>query len=274
MAIYTTLSGRTLEYEPTPELAAFIERLAAMTADPDATEDDMVLLAYGPGNPMLNQSILPGRAMVTGETLANPAYHVAADLLFRKHVAEKQVDIAELAGQHTLSVAETAERLGVNVSAVRQAIDAWRLAAWKKNGKYFVDPRSLATFRLIARGPKPTGRPAERASTDPLVVRVGSASGVTMHVKHPSAELGPAPASLPPAPAKAKTADGTISPWRRVAVYSAVNDKPGRLMVLEPAEDENELALGPLFVRGKFAIAEKVNNARQAREVWEAFKPA
>ena len=46
-------------------------------------------------------------------------------------------------------------QLGVSVSAVRQAIDAGRLGAWLKAGRVFVDPRSLATFKLSPRGPKP-----------------------------------------------------------------------------------------------------------------------
>jgi hypothetical protein len=41
--------------------------------------------------------------------------------------------------------------------------------------------------------------------------------------------------------------------------------------VLEPADEENEVRHGDFYVKGKFRVAKKLNNARIASEAWKAW---
>jgi excisionase family DNA binding protein len=152
---YTTLSGHQIEYDAAPKLARFIGELEAMCRSAGETEDAMIARVYSVDNPIMDTQAIPGRGAVTAKVLANPAYRVMTDLIFRKRVAEQGVDVEKLAGRYTLSVPQVAERLGVHVSAVRQAIEAGRIGAWVKYGRTYVDPAALASFRLSPRGPKP-----------------------------------------------------------------------------------------------------------------------
>src|SRR5689334_4911921 len=123
MKTYQTISGHEISYEPTPEVAALLARLQAMLEDPAATQDQMIALAYGQDNPILDPNVIPGRGAVTPRVLEDPAYRVMTDILFRKRLDPEGDQVARIAKQHTLTPAQVAERLGVHVSAVRQAIE-------------------------------------------------------------------------------------------------------------------------------------------------------
>lgn len=265
MPTHTTVSGHAIEFEtPPPPVAALLARLGNMLADPAATEAQMLVLVYSPDNPIMDRSVMPGRGAVTPAVLADPVYQVMSDLLFRKRVVEHNVDLEALAAAHSLTVPEAAERLGINDSAVRKAIAARRLGTWLKDGRHYIDPRALASFHLQPRGPQPA---EAHASTAPLEVRYGAEAGHTLKVKHPGELVGAQKRTGP----DGVVYTGTVAPWKRVAVLTAKGGK-GRMFVLEPADEECDVMIGELYVRGRFAIVEKINNAKAASEAWEAFE--
>lgn len=263
---YTTLSGHTIEYDAPADVVSFVARLQKLAAG-DATEDQLIALVYCLDNPLMDKAAIPGRGAVTQRVLDDPAYRVMTDILFRKHVAENGIDVGQLAVAYTLTASEAAERLGVSRSAVHQAIDAGRLAAWVKDGRPYINPASLATFKLSPRGPKSK---VPRASTEPLNVHAGSFDGKSLHVKHAGhGELSPA--RTPRSGEIGQTA--LVAPWRRVGVITSAGTR-ARFTVLEPADEENAITYGAFSVRGKFRIVETVNNAKEAGEAFKVFEPA
>jgi hypothetical protein len=59
--------------------------------------------------------------------------------------------------------------------------------------------------------------------------------------------------------------EGTLTNWRRIGVLAGSKDQ-ARFFILEPGEIDDDF-----FVRGKFRIVEKINNAQQARQAYSAF---
>lgn len=261
MPSYTTISGHSLDYpEPEPELAKLLTRLRKMVDDPKATENNMIELAYSRENPILGAGLHPSRGMVTRETLANPVYHVITDLLDRKRAALEGWNLDELASEYTLTPAEAAAKLGVHYSAVQQAIKAWRLPSWVKDGRYYLTERSLETFEVGKRGPRAAD------AGEPLDVCVGHTDGQSFRMKHPG-DLENI------ARIEGHVVAGRVARWKRVGVISGTEGKH-RFFVLEPGTEGNELKFGPFYVKGTFRIAEKVNAAEKAREAWKAFTAA
>ena len=258
MPIHETLSGHRIEYDdPDPELAAFLASVRAAADDHEATENELITLIYSADNPLLSPGLVPGQGVVTKETLAHPVYRVLQDLLLRKHVIEHGVDVEAMAARHTIGASEAAERLGVHVSAVRQAIEAQRLASWVKGGRHFIAPAALAAFELAKRGPKPRGRA--------LRFRAGNAPGQSFRVKAPSSEV---------LEKKGKTVTAEVGEWQRIAVLSG-SEGSYRFFEIEPVASGSErIAAGPFFVEGPFRIVRKVNNSREANREWKAFEPA
>jgi len=175
MQTYQTISGQTVDLAHAPaEEIAFLDKLKSMGANRGTSHDEMIVEAYGPGNPILDPNAIPGHGAVTAEVIGKPAYRAMTDILFRKEMVQDGVTVESLAECCTLTPAEVASRLGVTVSAVRQAIDAGRLGAWLKGGRVFIDPRSLTTFRLSPRGPKPREkRPKQKTVLKPKTRLVG-----------------------------------------------------------------------------------------------------
>jgi len=160
--LHETLSGHRIEFnEPEGELARFFELVRRSANDPSFTENDLIALIYSADNPLLSPGVVPGRGMVTKETLQHPVYRVLQDLLVRKHVQERGSDVAAMAARHTLTMAQAADQLGVHVSAIQQAIKAQRLASWVKNGRHYLSPSAVAAFKLSRRGPPPKGSRAK-----------------------------------------------------------------------------------------------------------------
>lgn len=257
--VYETVSGQRIEYpEPSAELAQFLRRVQAIAEDPSASEGELVLLIYGAENPIMEKTLFPGRGAVTREVLEDPVYRVMSDLLYRKRIAARGVTTEQIAKAYTLTVTEAAEQLGIHETAVRKAITGRRLPAWVKEGRYYLDP---GTFYLLGetgqRGPLP-------ADTQPLQVRVGHSDGVKLAVK--------APGDAAPKP-HAGHHDGKIERWRRVAVVTGRGGQ-FRLFVLEPAAEDAEIVFHDFFVKGRFKIVSKENNAARAREAWAAFRAA
>lgn len=82
--IHELISGGIIEYESTAELEAFLPRVLRLLKDPDKTEDDMVEIVYGPTNPILDKTLIPGRGAVTKAIHGSPVYRMFTDLLERK----------------------------------------------------------------------------------------------------------------------------------------------------------------------------------------------
>jgi hypothetical protein len=66
---------------------------------------------------------------------------------------------------------------------------------------------------------------------------------------------------------------GTISNWRRMALLTGRKEK-ARYFEIEPADDEHEIAFAGYYLRGRFRVVRKDNNARRAREAYRQFVPA
>jgi excisionase family DNA binding protein len=259
---HTTMSGHHLEVaDDRRDVIAFLARLEKMLGDRKATENDMIALAYGRENPILDHTIFPERGAVTREILADHAYQVVADLVARKRLAQDGVDPEQLAAEYTITVPEAAERLGVHENAVRQAIAARRLASWVKAGRHYMHPRSLASFELAARGPKPT-EDRIRAGA-PLEVRLGNKPGSSFRVKHDGIAGEEKRVGQ-------HEIEFTLGAWRKIGVMLGRGETQ-RLFVLEPADEENEVRHGDFYVKGKFRVAKKLNNARIASEAWKAW---
>ncbi len=149
--VHETISGQRVEYpEPEPDVAAYLERVRATVADAGAGVEEVRMLVYGEQNPILDTETF-GRPMVTHRVLEEPLWYVLADLLLRKELAVRGQDPAHLAAQHTLTVAEAAQRLGLTEEDIRDAIAKRRLPAWMKDTEPTVNPRSLALFEANER---------------------------------------------------------------------------------------------------------------------------
>jgi excisionase family DNA binding protein len=263
MRIHTTLAGHRIEYpEPDPKLERFLKRVRTLAEDPNATEDELIALVYGADNPILDHAgLFPGRGAVTREVLDNPVYHVLTDFIARKRVASEGLDVKRLAAKYTVSVPEAAEQLGVHTSAIYKAIQARRLPSWVKDGQHFLDPASLASFQVGTRGPV-------ARDVEPLEYCAGYEAGSMLQIRYPRT----AAAAEAEEPEDRAPTTGTIKRWRRVGVLTGAKGKL-RFFILEPGPEPNEIAFHTFYVRGKFGIAEKINNAKLAREAWDAFKP-
>ena len=264
METYTTLLGEKILYAPpAPEVAAFLARVIDAANDPNVSESALIDLIYGPHNPILKQGVFPGHGMVTRETFANPIYHVMQDLLGRKRVQMGTLNIDAALDEHTVTVSEAAEMLGVHVSAVRQAIHAHRLAAVKRGGVWLISPRAIDSFHLSRRGPAPKRQDAQQSPAPVLLVRVGNAPGASFRL---SVRGG----VLRETGRQKHTVEGEIDQFESVAIRSG-GDGKHRFFELRPAQDKQELMFQGFFVRGRFQIAHKENNPERALAAWREW---
>lgn len=256
---HVTLAGEELVFPtPTGKVAVFLERLRHSVEDPNVSEADTVALIYGAENPILDQNMFPGRGAVTPEIFASPLYSLLTDLLDRKRVQVGSLVVAKAQARYTMSVSEAARELGVTTGAVRQAITAKRIGAWKdEDDRWRLDPEAVRTYRdhVGRRGP---------AAAPALEARVGNVAGASMKLKAiGSVEVGRA---------GARVVDVEVPTFRRAAVsYSGKSSC--RTLIIEPAARPHELAFGPFHVRGRFKVVEEEDRARQASELFKAFEP-
>jgi hypothetical protein len=258
MNTYETISGETIEYtSASAVIASFIERVRAAAHDPGMTVIQLEALVYGLENPLLSTTVIPGRAVVTASTYADPAFHVMLDLIGRKRVATGHLDLNAARARHTLTVRHTARQLGVSESAVRQAIQVGRLSAWKDAGTYYLDPVVVGAFRVSRRGPKQT-------SGEPLSVRCGSSGSVRFSVNMPH--------ELTAATRGKGVTTGHALDWRRIAIIAS-SGSSARMFIIEPADRDDAIEFNEFYVRGRFKIVHKENNAKAARDSFKAFTP-
>lgn len=166
---YTLVTGRVIRYQADDKMLAFLDELRAPASDAKTTENDLISFVYSDANPLLVVLWRGMAPMVTGKTLANPAYRVARDLLERKRYAARGIDVKKLAAEYTLTVSDAAKTLGVHESAVRQAIQAGRLASWIRNGRTMLHPKWTKQFAGSLKGkgkpgPKPNASAKNRRS--------------------------------------------------------------------------------------------------------------
>lgn len=246
------LSGETIEYErPTGPLAAFLRRVRDAVNDPRVTETELSALIYGTENPLLDQSVLPGRGVVTRAVFADPVYHLMLDLLSQKRVQEGTLDVDKAAARYTLTVAQAAERAGVHESAIRQAIAANRLSAWKRGTRLYLAEDDVDAYKPARHGPAP-----------PLEVCFGSKEGARLSIKHDGGELVTEKAGA--------IHTGHLERWKRAAVLAGSGDKV-RFWQLEPGEELEEIGHAGFYVRGRARVVAKENNPQKARDAFIAF---
>lgn len=147
---HRTVTGHLVEFEAPPKVATFLRRLEDAVAEPKVTERELTGLAYSNENPFLDHTMFPGRGAVTKEVLADPAYRVMTDLLFRKRIVELKIDVSKIEARYSMTPGEAAAELGVTEGAIRQAIAARRIASWYRDGRHYLDPRSLSSLELTA----------------------------------------------------------------------------------------------------------------------------
>lgn len=155
MPTYQLLSGETIEYPtPAPPVADFLARVLHAAGDPAVDVNGMIELIYGPANPILDITLVPGRPMVTKAVFDNPIYHVLSDQIGRKQVQLGRLDMAAVREAYNVSVPEAARRLGITPAAVRAAITARRLSGMYDNGQWWLRPESIASYKVSNRGPR------------------------------------------------------------------------------------------------------------------------
>jgi hypothetical protein len=149
----TLLSGEKLTF-PLPDgpLADFVARVRVAANDPAVSINELLDLLYSADNPLLDTTILPGRALATRATLHNPVYHVLLDLLDQKRIQAGQLNLAAAHARYTVDVPQAARRLGITPASVRAAIQARRLAGVYQNGQWWVSEESLASYKVSNRG--------------------------------------------------------------------------------------------------------------------------
>lgn len=82
MEHYTTTSGEVIALAAlAPDVEAFLRRALDATHDPNVSEAELASLIFGLENPLLDTSILPGRAVVTNALRTSTLYVVFMDLL-------------------------------------------------------------------------------------------------------------------------------------------------------------------------------------------------
>jgi len=252
---HETLTGEVLEYpEPSPEVAAFLDRVVALANDPRVTHDELVGLIYGPDNPILDQTMFEGKGAVTREVFANPLYHFLLDWLGRKREQAGQLDMHSAQDEASLTVAEAAAELGISSSAVRQAIHAHRLPAIKKGRSWMLAPADVAAYDTAPRGPQAGPR---------LKVKFGSIKGKSFRVKIPGLEV---------TSKKDGISEGVVENFREGAVAFS-GERNNRMFVIEPSEAQNEFTWGPFYIRGRYRVTEKVNRAGEASHRFSHFVP-
>ncbi|MBW2256949.1 MAG: helix-turn-helix domain-containing protein [Deltaproteobacteria bacterium] len=266
MPTYTTITGEVLEFAtPTPEVQNFLARVAEAANDPGVSVSELVGLIYSEENPLLVTGIIPGHGFVTREVHANPVYHVLVDQLSLKRVQLGMLDVEVAHADYTLSVMEAAAELGISTSAVRQAIHAHRLSAVKKGKKWWVHPDSVASYQVSARGPLPEIKEITRGPVgEPLEVVRGSAEGVGLKLWHDG--------HAEPGNSRGGAHQERVTGWHRAVVLTYVKGRSSaRYFDLQPGDEENEVVIGPLEVRGRFRVVQKLNNARKARAAFERY---
>jgi hypothetical protein len=200
--------------------------------------------------------MFPTRGAVTSAVLADPAYTVMSDLLFRKTVAQYGFNLGEVAARYTMTVDEAAVALRLPASDVRWAIEEKRLASWVKNGNDFIDPRSLKSYELVS------SLAREKALRRQLDIVLGHKKGATLKVR-----------AAVPLTRVVRIAGNVLAArledWDRVVVLTTGSGGSRRAFVLERGDLEAEIEHGPFHVRGRFVIVDRANGGPRVDSLWK-----
>jgi len=259
---YQLQNGETIKYpDPPRPVADFLARVRVAANNPTVSLDALISLIYGPENPLLDHTMLPGRAMVTKEVFANPVFHVMQDQIGVKRVQLGLLNMTAERAAHTLSVQDVAKELGITPAAVRQAIAGHRLSAMYDNGQWWVRPESVASYKVSTRGPKRASTP-RRAGSAGVRVAVGSTKGASLSIRVEGGELVEDAQD-------ARTLRGHLAPgWKR-AVVRTTTKTGSRAFVIEPAARAQEkIEHNGLYVIGGFKVVQKANSTRAAQTLW------
>lgn len=259
---WTTLSGRELSFaEPVGELGTYWEGLQRAAADPAVSADALLVLLYHVDNPLLDRTLIPGVASLTRAVVDTPLYHAMTDLLGRKQVQLGLVDLKAIGAPYTVTLDEAAEALGLSPTAVRQAIDTYRLSGWKKGSAWFIHPAGVEAYKASNYGPVTTPKTGER-----LEIRMGvEGSGDTLKIKYPAGVVEKEAGHI--------HTGNVPAGWRRVGVLTT-SGPTTRFFALLPGDEIATLELAGFYVRGRFQRAATENSSAKARVAWKAFKPA
>jgi excisionase family DNA binding protein len=263
---YTLLSGETVEFTmPSSELGTFLQRVLAAAQDPAVSHGELSELVHGLENPLLDRAVVPGGAIATAEVYRSPLFHAMLDCVARKRLSPDSTAPAPRT-RYAMTVPEAAKQLGISESAVRQAIYTNRLRARKEGGTHYLDPRSVASYRVSRRGPRRQGEQEKGLSGGPLEVRIGSGPDSSFRVKHgrDAFEL---------TESRGAEWTGTIpGGWRRIALLGTSGDR-AYCWEIEPAEGESVLQFEGFHVRGGFRVVEALSVAQRAVAAFKAFHP-
>ncbi|MCC6552224.1 MAG: helix-turn-helix domain-containing protein [Polyangiaceae bacterium] len=263
---YTLLSGKTIDLPALPaDLAAFLLRVVAASKDPAVSERELGDLVLGPENPLLDAGVVPGRTVVTAGVYRDPVFHVMLDCLARKRLGPG-AGVLPARARYTMTVPDAAAQLGISESAVRQAICSSRLRARKDGGTYYLDPQSVAAYRVSRRGPRRRDAGQRSAPGGALRARIGSRPDASFRVKHPGEALEVE---------EGRGSEWTFTipaGWHRAAVLATSKDR-SRYWEIEPAEGESTLSFEGFYLRGGFHVIEVVSASPKARSAFRAFEP-
>jgi excisionase family DNA binding protein len=192
---------------------------------------------------------------------------VLQDLIQRKDLRERGIEVEEIAARFTMTVAEAAERLMVDVSAVSKMIHAGRLPSWVKgregpgrSRQFYLDPDGLGALGPVGRRGSP---PRDMV---PLKYRVGQEKGTVLRLRYAGEQGETVEAGSEGAPV-----EGELLRWRRVGILHGRHGKL-QMSVLEPGPDQRVIRQGTLAIKGNFITVEKVSNASTAGRAWKAFR--
>src|SRR5262249_30577790 len=115
--LYTLLSGETVEVGAPGEVGTFLRRVLAAAAAPSVSAVELDELVHSPENPLLDKTVVPGRAVATAEVYQDPIFHVMLDCIARKRMSTSG-PVAPPPVRYTMTVPEAAKQLQLSESGV------------------------------------------------------------------------------------------------------------------------------------------------------------
>ena len=253
----------------------YLRKVEQAAADPTVDEIEVAALVWNTDNPYLQIHPDTGAAIADRAAYDSVVFQIMLDLIDQKRINLGTLDPEAAAARYTLTVKEAADKLGIHAATVRKAIDAKRLAAWKRGGTYMLDPASVASYKISNRGARADVQFSQQAHLGlipgALAIREGTDGDyflrVRGHIKSEERQVG-----------DDITQYLITRPWERVAVQTGKKSANSyRLFILEPAPPETEpdqgLTFAGFYVRGAFKVVEKINNSKEALAAWKAYDP-
>lgn len=259
---WTTYDGRELTFALELEEMVFLERVRKAVLDENTSSADVLNLVFAHDNPFTVPDEA-GAARLSSDVMESPAGAMLRDLMFRKQLAEVGMEAEQvLAARFSIPTAEAAERAGVTVQAIVQAIKSELLAGSKIGGRWMVTPASLEAYIAVRGGPAKT-------KGDLVAVRMGNKPGVSVRIKHDGIfeKLDKTEAVL----------TGTLEDWTELAVITSLKAKNGgkdsqRFYRLVPGDTVNQVELEGFWVRGAFEFEEVIHDPAEARDAFKNIR--